>query len=123
MASHGHPAHPTSNAPHASSGGHASTAHATASAAAAPAPASPHAATAPHAAPAAKPEAHEQSANSDSLIPSLSPSVPGLDSAVIPAPLTGVRSTWGASKDPVPPANAQPKADAISDPDGVLEGN
>jgi penicillin-insensitive murein endopeptidase len=112
LASHGHPAHPSSHA------------------AAAPAPAPAHAApaTKPGAAPAPaagkpanKPEAHaaEESAKSDSLIPSLSPSVPGLDSAVIPSPLTGVRSTWGTSKDPA----AQPKADPISDPDGVLEGN
>ncbi|MDB4936755.1 MAG: hypothetical protein JWP87_3727 [Labilithrix sp.] len=117
LASHGHPAHPSSNAGHAAAaaGAHASSAQATAT--------PPHAqATKPGAAPAkpaAKPEAHEESAKSDSLIPSLSPSVPGLDSAVIPAPLTGVRSTWGTSKD----TPVAPKADAISDPDGVLEGN
>ena len=52
-------------------------------------------------------------------MPSLAPSVPGLDSAVIPKPLTGVRSTWGTGKD-IPPA---PRPDAISDPDGILETN
>ena len=64
-------------------------------------------------------ESREESAKSESSIPSLSPSVPGLDSAVIPTPLTGVRSTWGTAKDLPPPA----KADPISDPDGVLEHN
>jgi len=98
LATHGHPAHP-------------STHDAARSAPAAPAPA--HGSARPASPPkvASKP-AHEES---DSLVPSLSPSVPGLDSAVIPAPLGGVKSTWGTAKDP--------KADVISDPDGVLEGN
>ncbi|MEO8800165.1 MAG: hypothetical protein ABI551_19885, partial [Polyangiaceae bacterium] len=65
--------------------------------------------------PAAKPEPREESARSEASIPSLSPSIPGLDSAVIPAPLTGVRSTWGT--------DSAPKADPVDDPDGVLEGN
>jgi len=105
-ASHGHPAHPS----HAEASGHA-----------APAAAAP-----PKAAGRAAPsetrearEGREESAKSESSIPSLSPSVPGLDSAVIPAPLTGVKSTWGIEKD-IPPAT---KADAISDPDGVLDHN
>jgi len=99
VASHGHPAHPsTREAPHA-----------------APAPAPAHGS--PHPAPAAPPKLATKPAReeSDSLVPSLSPSVPGLDSAVIPSPLAGVKSTWGTAKDP--------KADVISDPDGVLEGN
>ena len=99
IASHGHPAHPSAHEP----------AHA------APAPAPAHGSARPAAAPphvAAKPAAREES---ESLVPSLSPSVPGLDSAVIPAPLGGVKSTWGTAKDP--------KADPISDPDGVLETN
>ena len=115
--SHGHPAHP-------SHGGTAAGASASSTAASAPAPA--HAAPASgHAAPAAPPrpaprgEPAEESAKSEPSIPSLTPSVPGLDSAVIPAPLTGVRSTWGTAKELPPPA----KADAISDPDGVLERN
>jgi penicillin-insensitive murein endopeptidase len=113
-ASHGHAAH-------AAHGGTPSTA----SASSTPAPA--HAAPASgHAPPAAVPPKHaprgepaEESAKSEPSIPSLTPSVPGLDSAVIPAPLTGVRSTWGTAKELPPPA----KADAISDPDGVLEHN
>ena len=121
LASHGHPAHPSSNAAN-----HAASAPApTARAAAAPArgaAAHPGAAPAPSPSPskpAAKPaESHEETAKSESSIPSLSPSVPGLDSAVIPTPLEGVRSTWGTSKDPAPA-----KPDPISDPDGVLEQN
>lgn len=117
LASHGHPAHPSAST---SSGARASSTSASiAHAPAAPAAPARPAAAAPPAKPATKAESHEESARSDSLIPSLSPSVPGLDSAVIPAPLTGVRSTWGTAKEP-PPA---PKADAISDPDGVLEQN
>jgi penicillin-insensitive murein endopeptidase len=109
--SHGHAAHPS----------HGGSAGAPASTPAAPAHAAPAAA---HATPAAPPrpaqrEPAEESAKSEPSIPSLSPSVPGLDSAVIPTPLTGVRSTWGTAKELPPPA----KADAISDPDGVLEHN
>ena len=106
LASHGHPAHPSSH------GAAPSPSHA--------APAAGHGAAHPAAPPrpAAKPEARKEEA-SESLVPSLSPSVPGLDSAVIPSPLSGVRSTWGTSKDPA----TAPKADAISDPDGVLENN
>ena len=117
LASHGHPAHPSSNAAHHGSSGHGASAHA----AAAPAHGAPaHAAAAPPPSrPAAKPaEPREETAKSESSIPSLSPSVPGLDSAVIPSPLQGVRSTWGTSPDPAPT-----KADPISDPDGVLEQN
>ncbi|MBX3187426.1 MAG: penicillin-insensitive murein endopeptidase [Labilithrix sp.] len=69
--------------------------------------------------PAPKPAPKVEEDKSEALIPSLAPSVPGLDSAVIPAPLAGVRSTWGTSKDPPPPP---PKSDPISDPDGVLDG-
>ena len=125
LASHGHPAHPSRGAG-ASPGGaagasasHAASAH-PAPAHGSPAAAAPHAAAAPaapHGKPAGKSEPHEESARSEAPIPSLSPSVPGLDSAVIPSPLTGVKSTWGTAKDP-PPA---PKPDDISDPDGVLE--
>lgn len=71
---------------------------------------------------ASKPEANrerEETAKSDSLVPSLSPAIPGLDSAVIPSPLAGVKSTWRDAKE-APPA---PPADPISDPDGVLEQN
>ena len=99
VASHGHPAHPSHDA-------HASSSSST-SAPSAPAHAHP---AAPVAKPAAKNESHEDS----SLIPSLAPSVPGLDSAVIPAPMTGAKPTWGTAKD---------RSDPISDPDGVLENN
>lgn len=49
----------------------------------------------------------------ETVMPSLSPSVPGLDSVIIPAPLGHGLSTWGSAKDPTEPP--------ISDPDGVLE--
>jgi penicillin-insensitive murein endopeptidase len=99
LASHGHPAHPSAHEPSAPAS------HAAPAAAHGAHPAAP-----PR--PASKPEREE---SAESSVPSLSPSVPGLDSAVIPAPLTGVRSTWGTSKDT--------KSDPISDPDGVLEHN
>lgn|GEM_PF-844734 len=125
LASHGHPAHPSSNAANtanaANAANHATSAHAS-NAHPGPAPtrgAPARGAAAPASKPAGKPaESHEESAKSESSIPSLSPSVPGLDSAVIPTPLEGVKSTWGTSKDPAPA-----KADPISDPDGVLEQN
>jgi penicillin-insensitive murein endopeptidase len=111
--SHGHAAH-------AGHGGTASTASASSTPAPAhAAPASGHAAPAAPPKPAPRGEPAEESAKSELSIPSLTPSVPGLDSAVIPTPLTGVRSTWGTAKELPPPA----KADAISDPDGVLEHN
>lgn len=66
-------------------------------------------------------ERGEESAKSDSIIPSLAPDIPGLGSAVIPAPLGGVRSTWGGTKEPVAPA-PPPAAPPIDDPDGILEG-
>jgi penicillin-insensitive murein endopeptidase len=111
VASHGHPAHPSHEGPHASSAAHAS-----ASSAHAPAATAPHGGAAHPAAPSkpapSKPD--DESARADSLIPSLSPSVPGLDSAVIPSPFGGAKPTWGTAKE---------KADPISDPDGVLEKN
>jgi len=116
-ASHGHPAHPSHGGTGATAT--ASIAQAPAATPAHAAPASGHAAPAAPPKPAARSEARDESAKSESSIPSLSPSVPGLDSAVIPAPLMGVKSTWGIEKDLPPPA----KADAISDPDGVLEHN
>jgi penicillin-insensitive murein endopeptidase len=119
VASNGHPAHPSHGA-HASASGaasHAAPAHA------APAPAPAHGAAAHPAAPPSKPARSEaESARSEAPIPSLAPSIPGLDSAVIPSPLTGVKSTWGTSKDPAPTAPST-KSDAISDPDGVLDAD
>lgn len=100
VASNGHPAHPSSHA-----------------ASSAPAPAPGRGATAHAAPPPAKPAARAEGGKEetrDSIIPSLAPEIPGLDSAVIPAPLGGVKSTWGTAKDTKEP---------ISDPDGVLEGN
>ncbi|MDB4946313.1 MAG: hypothetical protein JWP97_5847 [Labilithrix sp.] len=96
VASNGHPAH----AP-----GHG---------ASTPAPAAGHGsvhAGAPPPKPAAKAEASREEAK-DSIIPSLAPEIPGLDSAVIPAPLSGAKPTWGTTRE-----------EPISDPDGVLEGN
>lgn len=106
VASHGHPAHPSSG-----HDAHASSAAAHAQAAAPAHGAAPHAPAAAPSKPAAKNESSD-----DSLVPSLAPVVPGLDSAVIPAPIGGAKSTWGTQKDP-------PKADVVSDPDGVLENN
>ena len=115
VASSGHPAHPSHGAVAAHAPAPAPAHGASHAAAAPPPPAKP--ASRP-----AEPPHKEESAKSDSLIPSLSPAVPGLDSAVIPSPLTGVKSTWGVSRD-APAAAPAPKADAISDPDGVLEQN
>lgn len=83
----------------------------------------PHAPNKAPAKPAPAPERDrgEESAKSDAIIPSLAPEIPGLGSAVIPAPLGGVRSTWGGTKEPVAPA-PPPAAPPIDDPDGVLEG-
>jgi penicillin-insensitive murein endopeptidase len=102
----GHPAHPT----HGATAGLAARAPVPAPAPAAPPPAKP--------APRAVDPHKEESAASDS-VPNLSPEIPGLDSAVIPSPLTGVKSTWGTAKD-VPPATT-PSAAPISDPDGILQ--
>lgn len=62
----------------------------------------------PKAAPAPKSK-EEKSAGNDT--PSLAQPIPGLDSAVIPAPLA--KPTWGTAKEPA--------KDPISDPDGVTE--
>jgi len=53
-----------------------------------------------------------ESQKSGALIPSLAPIVPGLDSAVIPAPL---------KPSIAPAAPTKPPAPAIDDPDGVLD--
>lgn len=109
------PHHGGSASPHA----HASTpAHA---APAAPAPPRPPAKAAP-AKPA--PEAQAKQEKSESLIPSLAPDVPGLDAAVIAAPLGGpkpLRAPEPAEPAAPAPAPEAPKADPIDDPDGVLE--
>jgi penicillin-insensitive murein endopeptidase len=79
------------------------------------APAAPHHA-APHAAPAPKAaEPEPEASKSESLIPSLAPMIPGLDSAIIPAPLAGTRPD--KADDKPTPTEAAP----IDDPDGVLE--
>ncbi len=67
--------------------------------------------------PAAKPR-DDESAKSESLVPSLAPIVPGLDSAVIAAPLANVpRDT---PREP-PSPDDQPAVRPVDDPDGVLE--
>jgi penicillin-insensitive murein endopeptidase len=64
------------------------------------------------AAPAPKP--HPKESEESSLVPSLAPIVPGLDSAVIPVPLT--------IKKPIAPQPApQPVPPAIDDPDGIFD--
>ncbi|HVH46345.1 MAG TPA: penicillin-insensitive murein endopeptidase [Labilithrix sp.] len=60
-------------------------------------------------------EAEEAESKNEPLVPSLAPIVPGLDSAVIAAPLGGVRAPKTETTPPA--ADAQP----IDDPDGVLE--
>lgn len=68
--------------------------------------------------PAAKPHDDEASAKSESLVPSLAPIVPGLDSAVIAAPLGNVpRDTPHETPKP----EDQPAVRPVDDPDGVLE--
>jgi penicillin-insensitive murein endopeptidase len=61
----------------------------------------------------------ESESKSESLVPSLAPMIPGLDSAIIPAPLAGTRPDKpNKSEDPAPPASEPPP---IDDPDGVLD--
>jgi penicillin-insensitive murein endopeptidase len=93
--------------------------HASGHVASAPPPhaAPPHAAPAPPPAPKRSDKNDNESAKSDSSVPSLAQPVPGLDSAVIPAPLA--KPTWGTAKEPAKPAPSDP----ISDPDGVLDGH
>ncbi|MBS2015102.1 MAG: penicillin-insensitive murein endopeptidase [Deltaproteobacteria bacterium] len=112
---HGHPAHPSAAGAHASSHAESSTAGRAKPHASSRASGDPHAA--PPAAPKPSAPKKDEEDKSEALIPSLAPAIPGLDAAVIPAPLAGARSTWGTSKDPAP----APKADPISDPDGVLD--
>jgi hypothetical protein len=57
-------------------------------------------------------EREELSADS-TAVPNLAPSVPGLDSVVIPAPLDTPRSTWGTTLDE--------RRAPVSDPDGVFD--
>lgn len=100
-----HPKHGAASASHRAPATHP---HAAAHGAA---QASSHGATAhaqPKAAPAPKAK-EERGASNDT--PSLAQPVPGLDSAVIPAPLA--KPTWGTAKEPA--------KDPISDPDGVTE--
>lgn len=83
-----------------------------------PKPAPKPAAPAPHAAPPApKPPPPPPPKESDetSFVPSLAPIVPGLDTAVIPAPLS-VKKPLDSSR-PAP----QPVPPAVDDPDGILE--
>lgn len=69
-------------------------------------------------------DAEATTSSRESFIPSLAPIVPGLDSAVIPAPLGGgVRVPWATPK-VAPEADDRkdgPGGDAVSDPDGVLD--
>lgn len=58
------------------------------------------------------PPKSDEAEKSESLVPNLAPMVPGLDSAIIPAPLAGTDSPS------VPPSSPPP---IIDDPDGILE--
>jgi penicillin-insensitive murein endopeptidase len=71
----------------------------------------------PAAAPPSSSDAEPESSRSESLVPSLAPMVPGLDSAIIPAPLAGSRPSGSDDKPAAPRSDAPP----IDDPDGVLE--
>jgi penicillin-insensitive murein DD-endopeptidase len=83
-------------------------------AAPAPAPAKPASPARPAPASPASPASPDTQAKSEASMPSLAPEVPGLDAAVIAAPLSGLKA------EPKPEA---PKADPIDDPDGVLESH
>ncbi|HVJ92971.1 MAG TPA: penicillin-insensitive murein endopeptidase, partial [Labilithrix sp.] len=64
----------------------------------------------------------EAESKNESLFPSLAPIVPGLDSAVIPAPLAGTRQQPSDDIPPLPPPQTPtPSVPPIDDPDGVLE--
>ncbi|MCL2776522.1 MAG: penicillin-insensitive murein endopeptidase [Polyangiaceae bacterium] len=52
----------------------------------------------------------EETAKSDSVIPSLAPVVPGLDSVVIPKPLVGAKATWGVGA-------KEAQSEDVDDPD------
>jgi penicillin-insensitive murein endopeptidase len=67
-------------------------------------------------APAAPPAPERETTAKSDAIPNLGEDIPGLDSAVISAPLTGLKPPSAAAPSP-PPAEAP-----IDDPDGVLEG-
>lgn len=71
--------------------------------------------------PAPKPKDEETTAKtekSESIVPSLAPIVPGLDEAVIVAPL-GTKDK--DAKDAPKPAESKPAERPVDDPDGVLE--
>src|SRR5262249_14706750 len=77
-------------------------------------------------APAPKPPAHTTPTHPsraapkiDSDMPNLAQAVPGLGSAVIPAPLERAKPTWG--NETLPAKDAKP--DAVDDPDGILDGH
>ncbi|MBX3220658.1 MAG: penicillin-insensitive murein endopeptidase [Labilithrix sp.] len=75
----------------------------------------------PAPAPPPPPRSEEpESSRSDSLVPSLAPMIPGLDSVVIPAPLAGTKSASPEEK-AAPPAEPVAPPAPIDDPDGVLE--
>jgi penicillin-insensitive murein DD-endopeptidase len=76
----------------------------------------PHTAKPSEAKKSESPPHKEESAKSDSIVPSLAPSVPGLDSAVIPAPL----ETKGTPATPAEKPAPQPAPPVVDDPDGVL---
>lgn len=107
-----HPKHGAASASHRTPTTHP---HATATGHAAPHASNGHGASA-HAQPKPAPSKPKDSGSRDDKAasndtPSLAQPIPGLDSAVIPAPLA--KPTWGTAK--------EPSKDPISDPDGVTE--
>jgi len=84
----------------------------------APGPVTPPRKPAPRPSPPPAPRSEEPEASrSESLIPSLAPMIPGLDTVIIPAPLGGTRPSSTEGKSAPPPEPAHP----IDDPDGVLD--
>jgi penicillin-insensitive murein DD-endopeptidase len=75
----------------------------------------------PKAPPPKAPPRSDDSDRTEAYVPSLAPIVPGLDSAVIPAPLVGPRAD-GPRPDKPEDRAGPPEQAPIDDPDGVLEG-
>ena len=83
----------------------------------APGPVTPPRKPAPRQSPPPARSEEPEASRSESLLPSLAPMIPGLDTVIIPAPLAGTRPSSSEGKPPPPPAPAHP----IDDPDGVLD--
>lgn len=85
-----------------------------------PKPAAPVAKAAPKPAPPpVKPEDDDKEESKESFLPSLAPTIPGLDTAIIPKPLVDPSK----KADPAPAPTPPPALDPIDDPDGVYENH